>query len=44
MFVEGDEPKQYDREEIVKGMEKDVENYFADMMQDSPVQGQIINF
>ena len=44
VFVEGDEPKQYDREEIVKGMEKDVENYFADMMQDSPVQGQIINF
>ena len=44
VFVEGEEPKQYDREEIVRGMEKDVENYFADMMQESPVQGQIIKF
>lgn len=44
VFIEGEEPKQYDTEEIVKGMEKDVENYFADMMQESPVEGQIVKF
>ena len=44
VFVEGEEPKQYDKEEIVRGMEKDVENYFADMMQESPVEGQIVKF
>ena len=44
VFIKGEEPKQYDREEIVKGIENDVQSYFDEMTQDCPVEGQIINF
>lgn len=44
VFVDGEEPKQYDREEILRGLERDVEKYFEELSQESSMEGQSIKF